>query len=396
MSDKDIKSLELSPQSHKYLTTLKSRFDSPDILEKSNEIAIAAQSIEDLSLYIDSIDTSKDFESALLRSQASFSAVAKPSDIPIDLWSTNAVHYIGHLMAISGRNRAGEVKLKSSNYHPALQTFIREHINANMDYDGVLSSLLNDFNRLAENGYSKIVKLVLFDLVLTAVKTDKGLDLGHKHAWHSLLKTHAINLRDGFNDSNEGWLYANEQHLDEIDLDQISSYVPLEDRDFEEISLSVDQLDKLMDSEEFLPEHSHTANRLLRNMILVEGYSKLVALELVNFLSKEHTRVNRLIKSGKFTKSKKVITVQVSKIFQEELESNLKSMEIGPLNLAVWSRIQEILQGRYEPKQKRNLNRKAKKSSRSRIAFESTGKQAVSTHEIDDFTVGDYFDVLNG
>ena len=367
------------------------------VVDQSRTISERVQQPGGLSEMINSIDTS-DVESALIYSQATFAAVANPREIPKDLWTQNAVHYIGHLMAVSGHNRYGEVSMKSKNYVPAIRKFIVEEASEEMDMEGVLGALLNDFNRLAHMGYQNVVKLVLFDILINSIKLDGGeINLGHKEAWHQLLLKRAVDFRDGFSTFNNGWRDEQEYDIAELDLDELENYQSYDEREYDHIELTLEHLDYLSDDDEFLPTYM-TVNIILRNMIHVDGFCKLVALEWINYISEERTSIDRFIKQGMATRANRVVTVQVAKVFQKELETSLRNLGVDSLNLSVWSRIQEILQGRFTPKPKRRVRRKARPVTTTRLSGPKVVQpesQANSTNDIADFSLGDFLDLVD-
>ena len=131
--------------------------DIPKVVaDDATSISYAARSAEALQDYINQINDEDDISLALLKSQATFAAVLDTSIINDELWKHNAVHYIGFLMGTGGKDRYGNVKLGKLNYNNALCGFIAKHISPDMDYNGVLCALLEDFNRLASLGLSLI------------------------------------------------------------------------------------------------------------------------------------------------------------------------------------------------------------------------------------------------
>ena len=368
--------------------------DIPKVVaDDATSISYAARSSEALQDYINEINEGEDISLALLKSQATFAAVLDTSIINDELWKYNAVHYIGFLMGTGGKDRYGNVKLGKSNYNNSLGGFIAKHISADMDYNGVLCALLEDFNRLAHLGYSKIISLILKDLVLASIQFDDELHIGHKRAWHTVLQELAQHRRAVTTNSDEGWPYeptftvntldnfddvANVWHADasHIDLDELENYVDPEERLYDNVTLNVDQVARLMHDDSFLPEHL-SANRLLRNMFKVDGHSRKVAVHIINFLACEEENLDKFKDINLFSKAKRLVNNEIRETFHEILSESLN--QIGSINLLVWQKIQELLQGRKKANGRQRSTRKAPVTS--------------ERNRLEDFTANDESDM---
>ena len=299
----------------------------------------------DLDAFLVSIKD-QSFEDQVVLSQAAFLSVQE--DIEVDSWCNNAANFIGYMMAISGHTKLGKVKVGSKSLPESLKTFLEANVSETMDYDGFIYTLLQDFNSLAQNGYDKIVNLLLFDLVLASLDLDGNVDLGHREGWFKLLQQRAVDLRNGFSDMNDGWSYdTGIQDIEEIDLEYIESYEhqPVVERRFEYLKLDINQINELLLTSEFLPE-THHANRLLRSMLNVSGFTSTVAVDIINYLTQEKEELFKLRLARLINKSKKLITRASASVFYKELAKNLRDMT--GLNMEIWTRIHNILNGTLE------------------------------------------------
>lgn len=384
--------------------------DIPKVVaDDATSISYAARSSESLKDYIDQINEGDDISLALLKSQATFAAVLDPSIINDELWKYNAIHYIGFLMGTGGKDRHGNVKLGKLNYNNALCGFIAKHISPEMDYNGVLSALLEDFNRLANLGYSKIISLVLKDLVLASIQFDEELNIGHKRAWHTVLQELAQHRRAVTSNFDEGWPYEPSftvntlENFDDvpnvwradssqININDLENYVAPEARLYDNVTLSADQVASLLYDDSFLPEHL-SANRLLRNMFKVEGHARKVAVHIINYLACEQENLDKFKDANLFTRAKRLVNNEIREIFHEILSESLN--QVGSINLLVWQKIQELLQGRKKANKRQRSTRKAPVASEQNRLEDLTANNEGHIEFDEDANVGFEFESSN-
>jgi len=399
MSDKVIHELALvesgvvSVRNQKYLGALQDKLANPALVQQSEAIAIRSQGVESMTSMLESIDTSINIEESLQLSQACF-ASCDVDTRELDLWKTDAVHFIGHLMGGASSNIQGELTLKSNKHDRALSLFLREHMSENMDYEGVINKLMLDFNRLANQGYKKVVKFILFDLLLFVLKEENEIDFGLEAGMRKLLGDYSIDLKEGFSRMNQGW--SDPMDVD-LDLDELYEYEVQrmdaigDDYRIESFDFRSEQLVELLQIESFLPEDL-AANRLIRSMIVAEGACLEIATDIVNYLNHKSIDLQTLIAHGVSSRRNKLINAEISKIFKSELQDVL--LDLGSINLKVWAKIQNLLKGREVQKPKRKKRTVAAKSNVQRIGTPT--QEAESTREITDVNFEDFMDILNG
>jgi len=314
------------------------KIDLPVIQENHQEL-LSLETSQDLDTFLKSIE-SKPFEDQVVLSQAAFMAVNQ--EITTDNWSNNAANFLGYVMAISGHTQHGKMKISNKDLSEALKSFVEDKLSDTLDYDGLIASLLTDFNDLAQKGYENVVNLVLFDLVLASLDLDgRDLDLGHREGWYEILQQRAVDLRNGFSSMTSGWSYDDQiDSIDQIDLEELEAFEPINERRYEIISLDLEQINDLMINTDFLPEEFYT-NRLLRAMIHASGFCAKTGMDIINRLASEKETLAKLQLEKIISKSKKLITRATASLFYKELAKNLRDMTA--LNMKIWNRIHNIL-----------------------------------------------------
>jgi len=317
---------------------LLSRIDLPVIREHQDSL-LSIGSSDELDVFLQSISDQR-VEDQILLSQAAF--LSLPGEVPLESWSHKASSFIGYIMAISGHTRSGKMRIHSKDVPESLRSFVLSAVSENMDYQGVLISLLEDFNYLATQGHADIVRTILFNLVVISLDVDKNIDLGHREGWYQLLQERAIQYREGYNNMTDGWMYERKiNSIDEIDLDSIEDFEPISERQLELLNLSHQQVELLINHDEFLPEDFHT-NRLIRAMFKCSGFSADVAVDVLNYFCAEkedllRKKLNGMISRAKLLMTKKQVSVHFAKMAKE-----LK--ELTGLNMKIWSQIHKILE----------------------------------------------------